>query len=161
MLEKAMDHESSVTVRTGKRIDAADDRMASRKSRQGALPPFAVARVQAFVTENLASPLHISELAGSVHLSPFHFARAFKGATGETPHGFVTRMRMEQAQLLLRDGAQPLREIAFAIGYRTQAHFSGVFRTHAGMTPGAFRRKWRDAEDAQSGSAVALATAIR
>jgi AraC family transcriptional regulator len=144
MLEKGMDRESSSLPQTDKRIDAVGERMSSRKSRQGALPPFIVARVQLFVIENLASPLHINELAESIHLSPFHFARAFKGATGETPHAFVTRMRMQQAEHLLRHGAQPLREIAFAVGYRTQAHFSGVFRTHAGITPGAFRRKSRD-----------------
>jgi transcriptional regulator GlxA family with amidase domain len=163
MLEKGMNRETTYVLKAGEQIDAEDARMPPRKSRQGVLPPYLVTRVQMFVAENLACPLRIGDIARSVQLSPFHFARAFRSATGETPHAFVTRMRMEQAQRLLRHGTQPLREIAFSVGYHTQAHFSGVFRTHAGMTPGEFRRKWKEASEdgATTGSPVPTASARR
>src|SRR3546814_9877413 len=71
----------------------------------------------------------------SSDLSPSHFLRLFKVATGQTPHQFIVRRRVEKAQHLLRGTSQPIAQIAFACGFSHQQHFSNVFTKFNGMTP--------------------------
>jgi AraC family transcriptional regulator len=72
-------------------------------------------------------------------LSPFHFSRVFKQATGMTPHQFVTRARMLHAQRLIRETSRSLIEIALEVGYTNPSHFAQVFRRVVGVTPTEFR----------------------
>ena len=70
-------------------------------------------------------------------LSPFHFARAFKAATGLTPHEFVTGRRMDRARWLLR--SQPVEAVAAAVGFGNLSHFRRLFRRHHGGPPSGLR----------------------
>jgi AraC family transcriptional regulator len=79
------------------------------------------------------------ELASQVHMSPFHFARRFKQAVGTPPHAYITHVRIERAKRLLATTNLPLIEVATRVGYRTQAHFTGVFHRYVGTTPRAYR----------------------
>jgi transcriptional regulator GlxA family with amidase domain len=96
-------------------------------------------RVCAFVERSLGEPLRIQHLAAAVHMSPFHFSRLFKLATGESPHAYLTQRRVERAKQLLADAALPLVHVASAVGFQTQGHFTEVFRRHTGTTPRRFR----------------------
>jgi AraC family transcriptional regulator len=95
--------------------------------------------VQAFIREHLADPIRVEQLAAAVHLSPYHFARMFKKATGQPPHTYITMQRMEHAKELLRDSDLPLVEVAASVGFQTQAHFTGVFHRYTGRTPRVYR----------------------
>jgi AraC family transcriptional regulator len=110
------------------------------------LPQHKLKRVQAFVDEHLAEAMHVDQLAGEVHMSPFHFARMFKQTTGQSPHLYVVSQRIERAKALLRDSEVPLIAIAAQTGFRTQGHFTGVFRRYTGLTPRVFRLSCRVAE---------------
>ena len=103
------------------------------------LSPYHLQRVCALITERMGGPLHVEDLAEAICMSPFHFARMFKKSTGEAPHEFLTRVRMEEAKRLLAETSEPLAAIAARVGYRTQAHFTGVFNERTGATPRAFR----------------------
>jgi AraC family transcriptional regulator len=103
------------------------------------LAPTKLARVLAFIEQHLGEPLHIDRLAASVHMSPFHFARLFKLATGQAPHGYLTRRRIERAKELLSRETLPLVHVASTVGFQTQGHFTEVFRRYAGLTPRHFR----------------------
>jgi AraC family transcriptional regulator len=103
------------------------------------LAPSKLARVLTFVEEHIGEPLPIERLAASVCMSPFHFARLFKRATGQTPHNYLTARRMERAKELLRNDGLPLVHVAFSVGFQTQGHFTEVFHRHAGITPRRFR----------------------
>jgi methylphosphotriester-DNA--protein-cysteine methyltransferase len=72
-------------------------------------------------------------------LSPFHFSRVFKQATGMSPLQFVTRERIARAQQLIRETSRSLIEIALEIGYTSPSHFAQVFRRVVGVTPTDFR----------------------
>jgi AraC-like DNA-binding protein len=72
-------------------------------------------------------------------MSPFHFARMFKKATGKPPHVYITAHRMEHAKHLLSDSELPLVDVAASVGFQTQGHFTGVFRKYCGVTPRVFR----------------------
>jgi len=67
--------------------------------------------------------------------APPHFALLFKGATGQTPHQYVTTCRMERAQHLLTETTLPLHEIDARVGYADQSHFTAMFRQHVGTPP--------------------------
>ena len=110
------------------------------------LPSHKVERVRTFVTEGMGQSIHVDHMAAAVGLSPFHFARLFKEATGEAPHAYLTRVRIQEAKRLLADTDLPLAEIAQRVGFRTQAHFTGVFHKHAGTTPRAYRKGTRKAD---------------
>lgn len=87
-----------------------------------------------------AEPPSLEALAGIAGLSVAEFARGFRTATGESPHAFLTRRRIERAQELLRGrSALPLADLAVMLGFADQAHFSRRFRQVTGTTPSRFR----------------------
>lgn len=109
--------------------------------RRHAISPHRLRRVLDYIEASLGdSGLSLERLAAIAELSPFHFSRAFKSATGTAPHRFVIERRIERAKLLLATRELPLAEIAYATGFASQAHFSTMFRRAMEMTPGAYRQ---------------------
>jgi AraC-like DNA-binding protein len=85
----------------------------------------------------------LDKAASHACLSPCHFNRLFAQAFGETPHEFVTRMRMEEAKKLLLAGNHSVTDICFDLGYESLGSFSLKFRSLTGLSPVAFRREAR------------------
>ncbi len=106
---------------------------------RGGIAAAALRRVAELVEARLADPLAVEDLAAAAGLSAFHFARAFKQATGETPHRFVLRRRLERAKQALACGEPPAR-VAAACGFSSQSHFGARFREATGLTPGSYAR---------------------
>lgn len=106
---------------------------------RGGLAPHKLQKVLSYIDEKLAEPVGVRDLASHVHMSPFHFARRFKQAVGTPPHAYITHVRIERAKRLLAGTNLPLVEVATRVGYRTQAHFTGVFHRYVGTTPRAYR----------------------
>src|SRR6266851_6265771 len=96
--------------------------------------------VAQYVDENLAQPISLATLADLAHLSPFHFARAFKQSFGVPPHGYHTNRRIEQAKALLAMPARSVPEIALDVGFSETSSFSHVFRKLTRQTPTEYRR---------------------
>ncbi len=107
---------------------------------QRGLPQWQVRRVAAYMSDRLDQTIGLDELAALTSLSRSHFCTAFRHATGRTPHEWLTGLRMEQAQQLLRDPRIRITDVALAVGYQTPSAFSAAFRRHTGATPSAFRR---------------------
>ena len=105
---------------------------------RGALDPRRLRRVRDLIDTQLGKDLTIETLANEACLSPFHFARAFKAATGMAPHGYLTERRMEQAKAWISEG-RPLAEIAYRLGFSSQAYFTKWFKRLVGATPGTYR----------------------
>ena len=106
---------------------------------RGGLAPHKLQKVLIYIDEKLAEPVGVRELASQVHMSPFHFARRFKQAVGTPPHAYITHVRIDRAKRLLAGTNLPLLEVATRVGYRTQAHFTGVFHRYVGTTPRTYR----------------------
>lgn len=98
-----------------------------------------LAGVRDVVEGGLESDLSLGRLARTCHLSPDHFARRFYTATGETPHQYVTRLRVAEARRLLTRTRRPVADVALAVGYRSPSHFAQVFRRHVGVSPRTYR----------------------
>lgn len=95
--------------------------------------------VEHFIHEHIAENIQIVHLAALLHMSPSHFAHAFKNATGLAPHFYLITKRLKFAQLMLFEGSLPLIDVAARAGFQTQQHFTEVFHRYAGCTPRAFR----------------------
>ena len=105
----------------------------------GGLPIWQLRKVEDYVREQLADEISVETLAELVELSPFHFSRVFKQATGMSPLQFVTRERITRAQQLIRETSRSLIEVALEVGYTSPSHFAKVFRRVTGVTPTEFR----------------------
>jgi AraC family transcriptional regulator len=106
---------------------------------QGGLSRAQVERAIDYMESNLCEPLTLADVANASGLSPSHFARRFKSATGAPPHQYLIAMRVERAKRLLLQ-REPIAEIALDCGFSHQEHLTRVFRRMTGMTPASFRR---------------------
>jgi AraC family transcriptional regulator len=107
---------------------------------RGGLAPWQVRRVTTHVETNLDTAITTKDLAMLARLSLFHFCRAFRDSFGESPHGYVTRRRVERAQGLMLTTNATLGQIAAECGFTDQAHLSRLFRRIVGESPGVWRR---------------------
>jgi AraC family transcriptional regulator len=110
------------------------------KTASGRLDPRRMRRVVDLIEERIGDHIRLADLAEAAALSPFHFARQFKAATGETPAAYVTRRRVERAEDLLRHTRLTIPEIAYKLGFAHQSHLHRAFKKRMGATPGSFRR---------------------
>jgi AraC family transcriptional regulator len=115
------------------------DSSAASSAGQG-LDPRRLRRVREFIDANLERELHLDQLAQVACLSQYHFARAFKKATGSTVRQYLTRMRLERARELLAANESPIADIAFQCGFSSQANFTKVFVRSLDISPGRYRR---------------------
>lgn len=97
--------------------------------------------VRDYVDVHLSERISLEDLAGSVALSRFHFARRFRQSTGTSPHEYVLQRRVARAATLLTRTAAPLLEIAARCGFADQSHLTRVFKKHTGTTPGRYRAR--------------------
>jgi AraC family transcriptional regulator len=109
---------------------------------RGGLGPARLRSVKEFVYAKMEDELRLSELAQSVGLSTAHFSEMFRKSTGETPHRFVLRLRVERAKEMLRSAESRVLDVAIACGFKTQQHFARVFRQLCGASPTEYRRNF-------------------
>jgi AraC-like DNA-binding protein len=100
-------------------------------------------RSRDFLAASLDQPVRLEDAAGEACLSPFHYHRMFARAFGETPHDFLTRLRMDRAKQLLARDHLPVTEVCLSVGYESLGSFSVRFRSLVGCSPSEFRRAIR------------------
>ena len=97
----------------------------------------------AFIEENHERDLALAEMAGAVGISPFHFAREFKRATGLAPHQYLVKVRIERAKAWLSKSELPIVEVGLRAGFNNQSHFTRLFHKRTGLTPKAYRKAFQ------------------
>jgi AraC family transcriptional regulator len=100
----------------------------------------AVERVIAAMREETDGPRSLRDMADVAHLSPFHFARVFKGVTGVPPGEFLAALRLERAKRLLLTTDAGVGDICFEVGYESLGTFTSRFTRLVGIAPGKLRR---------------------
>jgi AraC family transcriptional regulator len=110
-----------------------------RKPLRNPLSSRTMRQLEEYVRDNLAERLSLAAMSGVVGLSKRHFLRAFKQATGMTPHRFVLHLRMEEAKRRLIETSDAMTEVAFASGFGSSQQFATSFRSATGITPSTFR----------------------
>lgn len=97
----------------------------------------AVQRVCAYLQAHYAEGVSLTTLAAETNLSRYYLLRTFRNHMGMPPHAYMESIRIRHAQQLLTTGT-PLAEVAYAVGYSSQPHFTQRFKQIIGVTPGAY-----------------------
>src|SRR5882757_8726386 len=95
-------------------------------------------RAKDFIRAAYAEPIDLGAVAEVAELSPWHLLRRFRQAFGETPHEFLTRLRIDKAKDLLTISNRPVTEICFDVGFTSLGSFSTLFAREVGMSPQGF-----------------------
>jgi AraC family transcriptional regulator len=105
------------------------------------LPRDKLRKVIEYINENLEHDLSLDAIAATIGMSSYHFARMFKQSIGLAPHQYVIERRLKQAQVLLTTTELTILEVSFRVGFKSQSHFTRLFRKLTGITPRAYRSR--------------------
>src|SRR5262249_50683954 len=109
----------------------------------GGLGPARLRRITELVHAEIEDELSLDKMAKTAGVSPAHFSQMFRKSTGESPHQFVLRHRVERAKEMLRASEARVLDVAVACGFKTQQHFARVFRQMCGVSPTEFRQAYQ------------------
>jgi transcriptional regulator GlxA family with amidase domain len=99
--------------------------------------------IQRSVLEDVAGDHSVEAMAARAHMSPRHFARAFRAETGVTPARHVELVRLEAARRQLEDTAEPVATIASSCGFGTAETMRRVFLRTLHVGPAEYRRRFQ------------------
>ncbi|HVE09336.1 MAG TPA: AraC family transcriptional regulator [Paraburkholderia sp.] len=126
----------SVSLAIVSRLVSRHFTIAARPAREAsALPQWRMRRTIDFIEAHLADAIGLAEMAQSAGLTRMHFAAQFRRATGLRPHEYLLRRRIEHAQQLLTRSRHSMLDVALSCGFRSQSHFTAVFKRFVGDTP--------------------------
>lgn len=108
---------------------------------RGRLAPWQAKRACERLEADLGGRLSLDQIAVELDLSIGHFSRAFRTTIGLPPHQYLLRQRVKVAEQLLMVRDLPLSDIAISAGFANQSHFTRVFTSMVGISPGAWRRE--------------------
>lgn len=101
-----------------------------------------VLKSQAWMEDNYALKMSIQTIAEKAGISPRHFIRRFKKATGEPPLAYLQLLRIENAKRHLETTQDSVNEITWKVGYEDINSFRRLFKKHTGMSPRDYRDKF-------------------
>ncbi|NEQ23325.1 MAG: helix-turn-helix transcriptional regulator [Microcoleus sp. SIO2G3] len=105
------------------------------------LAPHKLILITDYIHNHFNQEISLTELANLADMSPFHFSRCFKDATGQSPSQYITNKRITFMQSELVNSRRSLAELSLAAGFGSQSHMSRVFKQNVGLSPGAFRKQ--------------------
>lgn len=114
-------------------IDTPEDQRAHFGKLQAAIEYLETHFIDEISTNRLA------DLAG---VSVPHFNRLFRKVLRLSPMEYVLSLRVQEAQRLLATTRQSMSEIAAAVGFYDQSHFTKRFRKITGITPLQYRKRY-------------------
>jgi AraC family transcriptional regulator len=119
-------------------------RRRSRHSSRTGLSKADLRRVTDFIEDNLGGDISLIALADLTGKGVDAFARNFKARMGVPPYRYVLDRRVRRAQVLLAETDKSIAEIAFEVGFSSQAHFTAQFSKVMNMSPTVYRLLQRD-----------------
>jgi AraC family transcriptional regulator len=105
------------------------------KRQHGGLPREKLVRAVEYIQDQLDTDLTVSGIAQAVGMSPDHFTRLFKEATGQSPYRYVVEARVRKAKELLTTGKFTISEAAYHVGFVDQSHLTRHFKRIFGLPP--------------------------
>lgn len=90
---------------------------------------------------NIHTPCSIAEFSRKMKLSREKLSGIFQKQFKQSPQQYKTQFRMRTAEQLLRQTDQPVKEIAFQLGYRSLSRFATAFRQYHGCSPREYRKQ--------------------
>ena len=95
------------------------------------------------IHKRYAEDLDVEELAREAGVSRTVLGERFVELIGEPPMRYCARWRMRIAANMLRDGKQNTANIAYAVGFNSEAAFNRAFKREYGEPPATWRRRDR------------------
>ena len=86
-----------------------------------------------YINDNIMEPISISSLAQTLNMSDTNFCNTFKKVTGVSPKEYITDLKMNRAEEMLRN--KNVTEVAYDLGYESISHFISLFKKKYGLTP--------------------------
>jgi len=109
--------------------------------KQEAAEPEPIARARQFIETHHQEQLSLPVVSEQASMSVCHFCKRFKSATGLTYTNYLSRFRVEKAKNLLLNPSYRISEAAYEVGFQSLTHFNRVFKSVAGESPTAYRRR--------------------
>lgn len=98
-------------------------------------------RTARLIREHYYEPLDLTVIAERFHVNPSYLSHLFKREMGVGVTHYITRIRMEQAQRLLKETDLKLSQVAERVGLSDPRYFNTVFKRYVGVTPAVFREQ--------------------
>lgn len=95
--------------------------------------------VRDYVQSHLSEPITVQSLAAALKVNRSYLSGVFKKECSETLSHFIRRSKIEEACRQIRQGDKSIAQIAYALGFSSQSHFTHVFRSMTGLTPLKYR----------------------
>lgn len=122
----------------------------NRRAANAVMHP-AVSRALNLLQTRFREPWSLERLAGESGISRARLAQLFRRQVGTSIHKVLNKVRVEHAQMLLKDSDLSISEIAGDCGFATSQHFARIFRQFIGATAGGYRRELSVAGQAPGG----------
>lgn len=97
-----------------------------------------------YIRQNFNRSIGLNEISERFFINPYYFSQLFKKKTGMKYQDYVTELRIDRAQRLLKESDLKLYEICEMIGYSDMNHFNRIFEREVGLKPGEYRKKLRE-----------------
>ncbi len=98
-------------------------------------------QIKRYVVDHYNEELTLDQLADITGLSSVYCGALFKKVEGQSIHTFISRVRMNQAMMLLRNGEYTVSEVAEKVGFKDVYYFSNSFKKFAGISPSAYKKR--------------------
>ena len=106
--------------------------------------PIPVSRAIDYMEEHLAEPITIGEIARQSGWSHEHFTRIFAAAVGMTPKRALLERRLLRAEGMMMRGERTVKQIAYAVGFGDEHHFSKMYKRIRGITASEYMERCKD-----------------
>lgn len=102
-----------------------------------------VADAQQWLRGNYSVAAPVEQLVVRSGLAERTFKRRFTDATGLSPLTYVQRVRVEEAKKRLEQTEDSVEAVGWHVGYEDPAFFRRLFKRVTGVSPGAYRKRFR------------------
>ena len=99
-----------------------------------------IARAVAYIERNLSDDLDLDACARAAGYSKYYFLRVFREATGMTPADYIRKRRLSEIAKRIREGGEPIADIAFACGFNSKENFIRAFKNEHHILPSEYRK---------------------
>jgi len=101
-----------------------------------------IVQAKLFIDTHFGSEIDLDNIANHAAFSKFHFIRLFKKIYGNTPHQYLTKVRIENAKELLQK-ENSVTDTCFTVGFNSVSSFSGLFRHYTKFSPSAYQQEYK------------------
>lgn len=93
-----------------------------------------------YMHQHYDTDIKASDIAKSVKINVSYLQKLFREYNGITIANYLIRLRMDKAEMFLRNTDIPLLEISQYVGINSRQYFSNLFKKHYGISPAQYRQ---------------------